>query len=1069
MTLWLSLCGLAAAQSWPADDEWVDLTVQGAPVDDVAGDHGNAKLDDSSDLVSTTGEAAVAWAVDADDLFLRLQVLRSPINGPTSWFSPTQYAWLIDLDGKDDEVELALLIDANPVPQAAWYTAEGGLDDTTLNLVQLSGDEADGTVRTVGSGSQHFVDLRVPRDDADSVLGWGDATSVRVVGVVATPSWTFGWVDVAGCDDTFGCTVLADVLSDPLVVDADGDGLTAPEEAALGTDPDDADTDDDGLEDAEDFDLDPSEDLDGDGLNAPNDPDSDDDGLLDGLEAGVDAIPAATDPDEHGFAADADPATTTSPWVADTDGGGMPDGMEDWSGDGAQGFWETDPNDPSDDLDTDGDGIADVLDEQDPAGDVDDVDSDGDGIDDATEFLYDTDGDNVPVFLDTDSDVDGIPDTLEGSGDTDGDGVPDYLDEDSDGDGIPDEVEGAGDTDGDDIPDFQDTNSDGVGPTDADEGLTDEDCDGIPDFQDPDHEDSFCDTLTTPTVQEGTDDPFVDDAPANPFAQPGQFSGGACTTVAPGSLGAPALLVALLGLRRRRRRTLATLGTAAACMAGASAHAQTVDAQRMTPSPDGGTLVKVEDALTHEHGDAALGLVVHHADDPFVYRPDDGEEFDVLGTATTSSLLGAYNLGELTVGAELPIHLYSDGLGLDGPTHLGDARVQAKGRIVRAEVGEVTLHPGVAVDLTLPTGAQDAWLGAGSAVAHGRALFGVTTGRLLAMANVGARTGTGNTLGELSVSPAATWGLGASVRVLDATSLGAELDGEAWTSNPDLFGSSPAEWLVNVRQEVGQVALRAGVGTGLTRGVGAPDLRVLAGVMWHPTAREEPEAAKVTVPAPTPRPAAPVGQIVVRAQDLSGRPIPRAAVRVVGAGGEPAEAGADGLFEAELPVGSHELVVSAEGYAPATRVIDLDDGEIIDMVLPLRPSEAVVVDTEAQRIFLKEKVFFELDKAELKVSSLQVLDPLVEVLLTHDDIGRVRIEGHTDAQGAADHNQELSQQRAERVMAYLIDQGMPADRLEARGYGESRLLQQGDSDDVHATNRRVEFHLLPAEPEDAPE
>ena len=487
MTLWLTLTGLAAAQDWPDDAAWVDLTIQGSAVEDAAGDHGPPTLDDSSDIVSTPGEGAVAWMVDDTDLFLRMQVLRSPINGPSSWFGPTQYVWLVDTDGNDDAAELALMIDANPVPAARWYTAEGTLDAPVLNLLVAGGDEADGTLRTVGSGSQHFVDLRIDRADADSLLGWSDDTSVRIVAAIATPSFTFGWVDVAGCDDAGLCNTYADVWSDPVVVDADEDGLTWPEEDALGTDPDDADTDDDGLQDAEDFDpYDPLADIDGDGLIAARDADSDDDGLLDGLEAGVTSVPDGTDPAEEGFAPDADPLTTTSPWLADTDGGGLADGLEDWNGDGAQGFWETDPNDPSDDTDTDGDGIPDVLDGQDASGDVDDVDSDSDGIPDEEEFLYDSDGDNVPDFLDDDSDGDGIPDAIEGNGDTDGDGVPDYLDDDSDGDGIPDAVEGTDDTDGDGIPNFQDTDSDGDGLSDAEEGTGDADGDGIPDYLDPD-------------------------------------------------------------------------------------------------------------------------------------------------------------------------------------------------------------------------------------------------------------------------------------------------------------------------------------------------------------------------------------------------------------------------------------------------------------------------------------------------------------------------------------------------------------------------------------------------------
>ncbi|MDJ0534243.1 MAG: DUF1194 domain-containing protein [Xenococcaceae cyanobacterium MO_207.B15] len=105
------------------------------------------------------------------------------------------------------------------------------------------------------------------------------------------------------------------------------------------------------------------------------------------------------------------------------------------------------------------------------------IDSDEDGIPDREEVAEDTsdsDGDNIPNYLDPDSDNDGIPDNVEATGDpnnpsspdnpvespldTDEDGIPDYLDPDSDNDGILDIDDGTGDIDGDGIPNYIDHN-----------------------------------------------------------------------------------------------------------------------------------------------------------------------------------------------------------------------------------------------------------------------------------------------------------------------------------------------------------------------------------------------------------------------------------------------------------------------------------------------------------------------------------------------------------------------------------------------------------------------------------
>ena len=1151
---WLLLASLA--HGWPADEAWVPLTQGGTAMTDAVDDHSG--LDESGDIASAS-EPALSWFVDADDVYLRMQVRRSPQNG-ASWFAPQDWAFLLDTDGYDTTIETAVMVHADLVAtDVRTFEADGGAGMSpafTFTGVLGTLDDADPPVRTVGVGTEHFVDVRLSRAQAEAELGWSTVGLVRVAGANAT-AFALGWDDVAACDDrVLACIDTAPVLSDPIAIDQDLDTVVDPDEALWGTDPLDDDSDDDGLADALDFDIDPLTDSDGDGVTDPLDADSDDDGLLDGVEAGVTELPYGTDPGVHGAAVDADPATTTSPWVADTDAGGLSDGAEDWNGDGDKGVWETDPNDPSDDMDTDADGIPDVLDGLDPSGDVDDEDSDGDGISDAVEFLFDTDGDNIPDFLDDDSDGDGISDAIEGDGDTDGDGTPDFRDLDSDGDrlsdsfegtddldgdglgnwidddsdgdgisdadeadpnedgtiddtdgdgipdvfdndldsdgdGIPDNVEGNDDVDGDGVPndldddsdgdgmpddeeadrdgdgvlddtdedgvpDFLDEDSDGDGIPDADE-LGDEDCDGLLDALDPIVDEDLCDTpTTTPTTDPGTTDPFTDGDNGNPLAQPGQFTGGSCSTA--GSSGMAGLGLALLAMAARRRRRSRWGFAAGALVVSVPAQAQDINVQRFRPSVDGGPLLKVEDLNLAERG--GLGAVVHYADDPFVFRPDNGDEpTDILGAVGTTSLLGHASLGAVRLGAELPLHVYAAGFQVDGPVHLGDARLSSKVRAVDTDSFDV----GAALDVMLPTGDADAYLGAGNVVVDGRLLAQISAGDALIAAAVGARNGTGEEFLDLTVSPAVVWGLGASYALSEPTSVALELDGEGWFSNGGQSGAAPIEWLASVHQGVGNATLVLGGGSGLTRGVGAPDLRVVAGLAFDLS------TAKMDEPAPEPfepPPPAP-GRLVVRVTDPKGAALPGATVRVLGAEEPMSEVGADGIVERSLPPSSYEVAVSADGFEATQRVVDLKPDGTADLVIQLKaiakPADDVVIDEETNRIYLNRKIFFELDKAELKVESLGVLDRLVEVLVENPDIGRVRIEGHTDNQGKEEHNLELSESRAQAVKAYMVQQGVPGERLDAKGYGESRLLQQGDSDDVHATNRRVEFHLLPAE------
>ncbi len=199
-------------------------------------------------------------------------------------------------------------------------------------------------------------------------------------------------------------------------VDADMDGLSDALELFLGTSPGDIDSDDDGWPDGEEDN--PSDDNDGDGLVNVLDVDSDDDALPDGLEvgnnclgAGVNAAKGHCRPDaNHG-------ATKTHPLKADSDGGGVRDGAEDYNLDGIVDPAEGDPNAKGDDKklkDADKDGLTDAL-EVLLGADPNDVDSDDDGLLDGDEAnpADDHDGDNKRNIVDADSDGDGLFDGTE--------------------------------------------------------------------------------------------------------------------------------------------------------------------------------------------------------------------------------------------------------------------------------------------------------------------------------------------------------------------------------------------------------------------------------------------------------------------------------------------------------------------------------------------------------------------------------------------------------------------------------------------------------------------------------
>lgn len=73
---------------------------------------------------------------------------------------------------------------------------------------------------------------------------------------------------------------------------------------------------------------------------------------------------------------------------------------------------------------------------------------------------------------------------------------------------------------------------------------------------------------------------------------------------------------------------------------------------------------------------------------------------------------------------------------------------------------------------------------------------------------------------------------------------------------------------------------------------------------------------------------------------------------------------------------------------------------------------------------------------------------------------RIRIEGHTDSTGSANLNQSLSQRRADAVRQALVEEGVPASRMEAVGFGQDRPVADNRSEEGRSRNRRVEVVVL---------
>ena len=124
----------------------------------------------------------------------------------------------------------------------------------------------------------------------------------------------------------------------------------------------------------------------------------------------------------------------------------------------------------------------------------------------------------------------------------------------------------------------------------------------------------------------------------------------------------------------------------------------------------------------------------------------------------------------------------------------------------------------------------------------------------------------------------------------------------------------------------------------------------------------------------------------------------------------------------------------------------------------------IAVGTDLGKLLKIPMNFFDLGKATIKKTSEPQLQKLVDMLNQYPTI-KVDIRSHTDSRSSSESNQILSDKRAQSTKNWLISKGIEENRLTAKGFGETQLLNEcADgvecTEEQHQTNRRTEFKVI---------
>lgn len=581
-----------------------------------------------------------------------------------------------------------------------------------------------------------------------------------------------------------------------------------------------------------------------------------------------------------------------------------------------------------------------------------------------------------------------------------------------------------------------------------------------------------------------------------------------------------------------------------AAFAGATSIATVAPAQPVTggyavdkfePSERGSDWFANESLDLRGSGRFAAGVVGNYASKPLVLVDPNGDERAAIVKAmVVANVGGSVNLFDrLRLGVNMPFELYGDGRtgSLRGVTYpsppkeqaVGDLRLGLDVRVAGEAGGPATLAVGV--QAWLPTGDRAQYLSDGTVRVRPRAMAAGDLGPIAWAFQAGVNIRDEKTVGVGRVGTELSLAAAAGVRFHDRRGvIGPELF--TTTVFDDAFGklTTPVEGIFGVHYWIAKVVrIGGGVGSGMTRGYGAPEARFLFGLEYAGDVKEKPVPIVVDHdkdkdgipddkdacpaeygpasddPGTTGCPDTDKDGIIDRDDACKTQPGPQntdpqangcpdkdgdAIVDSIDAcpdvpgvkqtdpkkNGCPPDSDGDGVLDVDDACPDVPGVKTAD---PKTNGCpDTDKDGILDAV-DACPEEPGDPDPDPKKngcpkafvrdgqIKILEQVKFKTGSAAIEAGKANedLIAGIVKVMTEHPEITKVRVEGHTDNKGAPAMNKKLSADRAAAVVKRLTAAGIAASRLTSKGFGAEKPMASNATEEGRQENRRVELHI----------
>src|SRR6186713_3194131 len=149
----------------------------------------------------------------------------------------------------------------------------------------------------------------------------------------------------------------------------------------------------------------------------------------------------------------------------------------------------------------------------------------------------------------------------------------------------------------------------------------------------------------------------------------------------------------------------------------------------------------------------------------------------------------------------------------------------------------------------------------------------------------------------------------------------------------------------------------------------------------------------------------------------------------------------------------YQITAEAKGYNPRTVIVDPKD------IGPDKKVQRDIILTPSGETMRLNNLIFPQGKAVIDPKSFGELDEVAQMMKENTKMV-IQLEGHTDNQGSAKANMELSESRVEAVKKYIVSKGIAKDRVKTKAYGGTQPLANEMTQEARAMNRRVEMRIL---------